>query len=260
LEIIMKKAIFAGSRLKIVRARRHAEELASEIEKYVSRDPFAAFVERDKVTGKANYTWRGREDIPEELSAIFGDAIHNLRTSLDILANDLVASSGVTATKVYFPFSDSEEGLTSQINSKMKGASKDIIDIVRSFRPYRGGNEILRAMHDLDIKDKHVSILTAHAAISIFPKFKRIANTNPAAPISYEADFEGTPTVVIDMTGFLIPDNIEVVGKVRDSGPIVLVIAPGFPLAGSPVIRTLEEMISMTESVVDAFETHCVGS
>jgi hypothetical protein len=37
-------------------------------------------------------------------------------------------------------------------------------DVARSLNPYSGGNELLRALHDLDIGDKHITIVQAAAS------------------------------------------------------------------------------------------------
>ena len=38
-------------------------------------------------------------------------------------------------------------------------AAPEVVQIIRSLKPYKGGNEALRAIHDLDIFDKHKTII-----------------------------------------------------------------------------------------------------
>ena len=158
---------FEGSKLKIVRGRRHVTEFNAELAAYFQGDPCAVFLQVNVDTGEPGISLKFRREMPKEISAIFGDAVHNFRTALDILANDLVALSGVQPKKVYFPFGKDAAGFETELKAKMGQAPDPIKDIVRSFKPYVGGNELLRAMHDLDIGDKHVAILKmGHAGLT----------------------------------------------------------------------------------------------
>ncbi len=137
----MKAKPFDGPKLKLARGREHTANLKAKISDYLSRDPWAALLQLNRKTNEHRIAFKGREEIPLHFSAIFGDAVHNFRTALDILANDLVALSGVQPKKVYFPFGDSASGFEVQMKEKMKQAPPDIQSIVRGFAPYRGGNE-----------------------------------------------------------------------------------------------------------------------
>ncbi|MBR7540431.1 hypothetical protein KC221_30040, partial [Mycobacterium tuberculosis] len=53
-------------------------------------------------------TYRG---LPETVSATIGDAIHNLRASLDLMAADMALRNGQSTKGLSFPFADSEEAL-----------------------------------------------------------------------------------------------------------------------------------------------------
>src|SRR5215207_1855814 len=101
---------FDASKLKIKRAKRHIEELETALREYLDRRPVLAIWYAKERARKAKYqmTLFTREAPPEELSAIFGDAIHNLRVALDIMANDVVALCGTVPKGVYFPFANDE--------------------------------------------------------------------------------------------------------------------------------------------------------
>jgi hypothetical protein len=251
---------FTGPKLKLARGRKHVADLKAEISDYLSRDNWAVVLERHKQTGECRIALRGRL-IPDDFSAIFGDAVHNLRTALDILANDLVALSGATPKKVYFPFADSGEALEPQIQSKMKGASPDVLNIIRSLKPYRGGNELLRAIHDLDIRDKHVAIIAAGAsAVTDALRFRQIPDVIPGRK-SYQADFSLSSVTPIDTAGFnrdATTDDHEVLGKMAGS-EVSLIIGRGPSLTGEPVIATLNKMANLVQRIVETFEAHCLG-
>lgn len=251
---------FSGPKLKIARGRLHITELERDILDYLAREPRVMLLQVNEQTGKHKLAIKWRELTPDGLSLVFGDAVHNFRTALDILANDLVALSGATPKKVYFPFGDSQEGLEEQMKLKMKGASPDIIEIIRTFRPYRGGNEALRALHDLDIGDKHIAVIqtTVNVATPAMPLVD-VPTLKPGRRI-LEADFSALQTEAVDLRG--LPEdtdaNIVTLGKVKGSS-VELSIVNDLPFGGKPVIATLNELGNVAERVIQTFETHCLG-
>jgi FkbH-like protein len=86
-------APFESAKLKIERANKHIQELELSISSYFAENPCALVVELfPEMNPIHNHAWiaRIRKPVPLFLSAIIGDAVHNLRTALDLLACDLV--------------------------------------------------------------------------------------------------------------------------------------------------------------------------
>ena len=257
----MQSSPFDGPKLKIARGRRHVAELDAKVTAYLKDDTWAMLLQLDKYTGKHRIALKGKAQIPGEFSTIFGDAIHNFRTALDILANDLVALSGVQPKKVYFPFGKDAAGFEDELKAKMAQAPVDIQEIVRSLRPFTG---ILRALHDLDIADKHIAIMSIAAGghTGSLPMRKTNVESLPSGGgrLTYEADLRALRTTPIDLTGFP-PDpdpDVETVGKIAGS-ELDLVIHSGMPLEGSSVVKALKQLRDLVESIVQMFETHCFG-
>jgi hypothetical protein len=148
-------SVFEASRLKVSRAQRHFNELQSQITAYLSKKPFRAVIEDDG-PGRQCVTFRVSKPVPKELSAIIGDAIHNLRAALDLLACEIVRLNGQSDDRVQFPFCDVPEDLEKEIKRRyLDRAVPAAVDLVRALKPYKDGNIELRALHDLDIQDKH---------------------------------------------------------------------------------------------------------
>src|SRR3990172_1903198 len=137
---VSKDDKFFSSKLKIERAKRHILELSNEIVSYLKTKPFRVVVEKDPDSSNHLWTLRVKNEVPCHLSVIIVDAIHNLRASLDLLASDLVSMAGGNTKNVYFPFGDDADGLERMIKQKrLDRAGDDIVEIVRSLKPYRGG-------------------------------------------------------------------------------------------------------------------------
>ncbi len=156
---------FSASKLKIARARRHIEELRNEIKAYFDRKGIVLRNEIDRsVTPYSLHAWvvRINEPQPSELPAMAGDVIHNLRAALDLLACDILRRVAPNAKLkgVSFPFSRADNDLDRAIKeSGMRRAGPEAVRLLKELKPYKSGNAALRAVHDLDIQDKHTGLL-----------------------------------------------------------------------------------------------------
>jgi hypothetical protein len=163
-------APFDAPRLKIERAKKHLHELESAALAYFSAKPVAIVVEPfPGMDPTKAHAWiaRIRHPVPATLSPIIGDVVHNLRTALDLLACDLVRVNGKSAKSVYFPFCDSSAELHAAIKGRnLYRAGADVVRVIESLKPYKGGNIALRAIHDMDIADKHQALLPVIGAVT----------------------------------------------------------------------------------------------
>lgn len=152
---------FTESLLKLRRANKHIGELQEVRDNYVSSMPiYRVFAPSRQYEGRYEYELIISKLPPTEMAAIIGDVFHNLRAALDLLANELVRISGGNTKDVYFPFAKSATALESQIkNKKFDRARPQDVDLLRSIKPYSGGNDALRAIHDIDIQDKHQMLM-----------------------------------------------------------------------------------------------------
>jgi hypothetical protein len=162
--------------------------------------------------------------IPDDPGAILGDCIHNLRTSLDLMACELVRSVNGNDNRVYFPFSHSEDDLDLVIKEKnFHRAGQDAVELVKSLKPYRGGNQMLRAMHDLDIEDKHKALIVTATGASI------------AVEGAYSVDD---------------PENGNIAVTAAD---VYFTFSQEGILPGLNVIKTLEQLVEVVDGILEAF-------
>jgi hypothetical protein len=91
-------APFEASRLKLNRAAKHLNELEIAVPAYLEQKPVGIIVEpfpgMEMSYDSRAWIARIRKPVPFELAPIIGDVVHNLRTSLDLLACDLVRLAG----------------------------------------------------------------------------------------------------------------------------------------------------------------------
>jgi hypothetical protein len=72
------------------------------------------------------------------------------------LAGDLARRNNKSPKGVWFPFADSQQALdTAIIDKNFDRAGPEAVALLKTFEPYRGADNPLRDIHDLDIIDKH---------------------------------------------------------------------------------------------------------
>jgi hypothetical protein len=105
-----------------------------------------------------------KEAIPLTFNVEVGTYINAIRSSLDILASALAARHcPLLIDEAYFPMASSPERFASgnyKGSKFIKALPIKERDIFKSLNPYKGENEFLYALHNLDVVRKHVRLLT----------------------------------------------------------------------------------------------------
>lgn len=154
-----------GARVKLARAACHVQELAEAARVYLISAPFT--LERSEEPN-GDLLWRVRivRPVPSECPAIVGDAVHNIRSALDLVAWQLVEINGAQPSRdTCFPIVQSPPALFEQtLRRALNGAHPTALRLVRRLKPFAGGNVTLLQLHALDITDKHRLVLVVGAA------------------------------------------------------------------------------------------------
>ena len=100
--------------------------------------------------------------IPDSFSLIIGDAVHNLRSSLDQLMWEVLAPFSPDPEKVQFPFCKKADRLKSVIkNREAHLAGPQVIKAIEDAKPYPCSDNTLFGIHQMDIADKHKLLIEA---------------------------------------------------------------------------------------------------
>ena len=224
------------SRQKVTRARHHLADLEQSIDEYFKTDWYEVKLTQcapdEELDFTIETTIKGR---PLNFSEIAGDTIHNLRAALDLMAVSVVAANGGNTNGVLFPFCDNADFLDQIIKKRnFHRASKEAVDEIRKLKPFKGGNLALRALHDLDIQDKHHSLV---------PMAKNV--TTPQ--IGPATDSAGNPL------GFA-QGKLQFEIKGSDRPTVIFIFPNGGPLAQQPIVPTLHELVKLVSGILDTFE------
>ncbi len=241
---------FASSRLKIDRAAYHADTLKQQFEEYRKSDPIRVTVWIADDPSYVNWKLEDVRPIPIEWAVIVGDIVHNLRVSLDLLASDLVSLNKADVDGVYFPFASKADDLDMMIKKRrLDGAIPEAVELIRSLKPYTGGNDILRGVHDLDISDKHRAIVPVAGRIQIGGiGIGYLPNpNNPKTPGGYGMQLRKAAEKRGLEIGERLPASFE------------LVFPHNMPFAELDMSETFDRLLQYFSRVLDAFDVVAQG-
>ena len=92
-----------------------------------------------------------------------------------------------------------------------------------TFRPYKGGNARLRAIHDLDINDKHRAVLETEKVMNI------------------------------QLSGYYDITDLSKHSLSLEGSTIEHLFSADSSLAKMPIIQTLKELVELVEGILNAF-------
>jgi hypothetical protein len=242
--------MFIDAKLKIKRANQHIDELNRIFADFLKSDFCGFRIEKEPDTGQNVVKFKQTKSMPCEVPLIIGDAIHNLRSALDLMACEIVALAGGTPdTWTHFPFRDTRKELIDTINGgQIKVAGIDIVDlIVDTIKPYKGGNDALHAIHSLDITDKH-RLLIPTASISAFTNVNARVGGMTFASCSFVVGKDG----IINIGAFPAGSDIQIEGHATPAFDIRF--DEGQALSGESVIPTLHQLSQLVFSVIETIE------
>jgi|tagenome__1003787_1003787.scaffolds.fasta_scaffold20595028_1 hypothetical protein len=153
---------FDGPKLKIGRAKRHVDDYRAAFKAF-KEGPSPVRVEPriDPETGSPCLVlWRGPEPLPGELRLTAADALYNLRSALDQAVSRCAVQAGYSGRKTYFPHGQDKAGFEESLRSRCPGVPESVRNAITALEPYYGGTSyLLRALHDLNILDKHSDLI-----------------------------------------------------------------------------------------------------
>ncbi|MGO9171058.1 MAG: hypothetical protein ACLP7P_03715 [Rhodomicrobium sp.] len=185
-------------------------------------------------------------DLPSLMDVQAGIIIHAFRSALDILAVALARRNGQTSVDhIHFPVSGSLDIFKTGGMKKVKGISTANIATIEGLNPYKGGNKLLFALHNMDLRRKHTRLIK----VSGKPRLDAIAGWGEAPEVvSYKEG--GNPK---NKTFTLIMRGGDPNYKLYISPEIT--ISETDLLPSQPAVALLRKFASLTETIVDLFDT-----
>jgi hypothetical protein len=266
--------------LKLDRAREHLQTFKVKARSWVEGKPYSVVDERDPEPPLDTLSFAGLQrrrfrlaridPVPDPLSLILGDSVHNLRASLDHLAMALAKAVTPAMTEKQirgseFPISDENPIATDLMDKKIGCVAPAARIIIEALQPHHRGNKYrddpLWQIHELDRIDKHRSLAVC-AARSLVQEIPMIGITGINRPGYNIAQMVGTAIVTegpgalkcddVLMRYSVIPINPE---REAESQPVLspeITFAEGGPAPLQSVIPTLDALCNYVRDRVIA--------
>jgi hypothetical protein len=251
-------------RTKVERAKKHVSDVEGQLRGFFDTKPYVIGTKRDPQTRRLIYYLTSVVEPSPLLAATVGDALHNLRSALDHLAHRLVVV-GIGRSGpfyyVYYPIFDSATEYEAKKMGQIKGMRQSAIDAIDATRPYKGGNDQLWMLHNLDKIDKHrLLIAVGSAARSVdlggfmsrqmadaFPQLGKI----PALSAFFKPADRMCPLKAGDELFIDAPDA-KVDQELQFRFDVAL--SDAGIANGEPVLETLQQMVDLVDNLLITFE------
>jgi hypothetical protein len=158
----MDRVPLASAFAKLKRAESHIGNLDEAIKAFIDSRPYkivSNFYEGKQI-------WRFAPDcIPDDIDAIAADAVHNVRTPLDKMLTELAEKRSPKGGKrhrgIGFPSGRDADAFKAALARQEEYFAADVIEFLRDTEAYPDGKgQIIFAIHDIDLGDKHHPVLT----------------------------------------------------------------------------------------------------
>lgn len=161
-------------RQKVIRAYNHLKSLREEALRYFGSNPGEVVAETETNSGRIVLIFKTRIPVPVSVPLIIGDAVQNLRSSLDYLVWELVlAANNQPTEKNMFPICTSPEAFKDQLSrGRLTGIAPDALTEIEALQPYHYGQDCerapIRVLDSFCNINKHrrvlVTVLAVHAS------------------------------------------------------------------------------------------------
>lgn len=236
--------------LKLHRAAEHVGNVRATVDAYLSERPYRLMIRSDANTYQRTTYVKQHAAWPKFLNCEIGDAIHNMRSALDHIMWQLVSDKTEIHERhnIQFPFAQKLESLDRTIENRKAGlAGKNVVNAIKELKPYRGGNEILWTIHELDVADKHHGILTTMVIGSV-----RLADFDPAVvdPGNINVNFIGPQPADYIPKGLLRP-GLRAFEEEHELQPtFTIALNEGQPVDGLPLYVALATLLTETDRAI----------
>jgi hypothetical protein len=258
-------------RLKIERANKHISDIDAASRAFFDAKPYKVATKRDPETRKMVYYLSSVDPVPASLATAAGDTIHNLRCSLDHLAQQLYLTGTGGANgyrnQTSFLITNSAKDFKSSLPGKIEGMRQDAVDAIRALEPYKGGKgEDLWVLHRLNNIDKHRLIVTVGSS---FQSVDIGAHMGQLMAKAFPEKLKGFsfPGLFIRPADNLFPlkagDELFIDGPDAEANEKmnfrfnIAVNEPGV-IEGKPLLEALVEFSNRVSGIVASFEP-CLG-
>jgi hypothetical protein len=159
---------FESPRLLLDRAREHFAEFGRRERAFLSGKPYAHVTDSETKPGYNIYKLRFTAAPPKSITPVAADAFNNIRHALDqaVVASALAVDPDADIDQLAFPIGDVETQFEGIVRRKCNRVHPEVVDYIRTLKPYKGGNRELLALSKFSGVNKHQFLAEAGGAAS----------------------------------------------------------------------------------------------
>jgi len=172
-------------RVKLARAYHHIEELEARIKTFLDDEPYKVGIKPHPEFPDATHHYlASAKPVVRGIPIVAGEVLQQTRSALDHLAWHLVdigcAKQGIVLSRteqkqIGFPIIDTDAPAQYEASrkAKVKGMTQAAINVIDKIKPYKGGNDLLWKLNQLNNIDKHRLLIAVGSAVGSFsaPRF-----------------------------------------------------------------------------------------
>lgn len=227
-------------RTKIERAKKHLLDLEAQLKEFHDQRLNVVGSKGDFEAGQGTHFHVDLPILPFDSITAAGDIVHNLRCALDHLAYQLVivGSGKEPSRRVEFPIAKDLATYEATKAKKVEGMRPLAVRHIDNLKPYKGGNQLLWRIHELDNIDKHRTLFTVERDLLLVANWMSTWN----APYWLKTDkplFAGVFDT--DMEKDVQLEFEKAFGRARVT-------------ESDPLLPSLRDLISFTEELVFSFK------
>jgi len=236
---------FGNAHLKIDRANKHIADIEERLG--ASSDRYGPSLHMDIKTGE-QFLYYSPTDrtLRSDIALMVGDAIHNLRSALDIVWGGTVHALGNRDASKYRKFPIDPKGTREKLNSTLTKSAEipESSPVIRlmldGVKCYKGGDPDILALHNLDIDDKHhllIPMLTVSGVDGV--------------ELEHEDGTVNRLTIMLIRPNFY-RERVPLNSKIKNHGEVRFEITfrEGAPLENLEVIPSLKRLSWKTKKIV----------
>jgi hypothetical protein len=243
--------LFESPLLLIGAAKENFNRFAIACDTFVRNAKYDIFMEqvRDEVVVKARLK---NDKFPGHIRVIASSILNDMRHALDQAVCDGAIMLGATDAKnTYFPFAKDYADFNIQLKAKCKKVRPDLLEFIKNFKPYLGGDDFLWAFNRITGKNKHQRIFAISTNKTLYTDDNLVFREGKIGSNLWN---ERKNELEVSRTKISNIGNHDNADLMKIEFTLEMVIGDAEVIGGHPAIEVLNDILNKTESIVLAIK------
>ncbi|HTN93991.1 MAG TPA: hypothetical protein VMJ33_05380 [Gallionella sp.] len=242
---------FESPLLLIANARENLRQFEIACRAFTANCKYDIFMEQDKdeVVVKARLK---NDKFPGHIRVIGSSILNDMRHALDQAVCDGAIMLGpVNAKNTYFPFAKDYADFNIQLRGKCKKVRPDLLEFIKNFKPYLGGDDLLWAFNRIAGKNKHQRILAISTNNTLYTDDTMVYREGKIGINLWNErknELEVSRTKISNIGDHDNADHMKI------EFTLEIVIGEAEVIGGYPAIEVLKDILNKTEGIVLAIK------